>query len=160
MKPRITVITLGVDDPEALLVEERIATTATRSAGHAACADGRELQCEVAAFVAALPRKQRAALMLRLNHNLGYAEIAAYLRCSAGEARATVYEVLRSLLEHAGDRCKPVCLSRTPGTAAPHGVDSAAIVASSVVSGDTAAPDTSNTGIRERSARCMRPPTT
>ena len=73
---------------------------ATRSAGHAACADDRELQCAVAAFVAALPCKQRAALMLRVHRNLGYAEIAANLRCSAGEARATVYEVLRSLLTH------------------------------------------------------------
>lgn len=97
-------ITLGVDDPEASLVEEQMVTTTTRSAGHAACADDRELQCEVTAFVAALPCEQRAALMLRLNHNLGYAEIAANLRCSAGEARATVYEVLRSLRVHVGDR--------------------------------------------------------
>jgi DNA-directed RNA polymerase specialized sigma24 family protein len=104
LKPRITVIALGVDDQEASLVEEQIATNATRPAGHAACADDRELQCEVAAFVAALPCKQRAALMLRLTHNLGYAEIAANLRCSAGEARSTVYEVLRSLREHVGDR--------------------------------------------------------
>ena len=104
MNPRITVITLGVDDPEASLVEEQIATTAPRSAGHAFCADDHELQCEVAAFVAALPCKQRAALMWRLNHNLGYPEIAANLRCSVGEARATVYEVLRSLRDHVGDR--------------------------------------------------------
>ena len=95
---------LGVDDPEASLVEERGAVVATRSAGHESCADDRELQCEVAAFVAALPRKQRAALLLRLKHKLGYAEIAATLRCSAGEARATVYEVLRSLRAHVGDR--------------------------------------------------------
>ena len=89
---------------EASLVEERVAIKATRSAGPAACAGDRELQCEVVAFLAALPCQQRAALMLRLNHNLGYADIAATLRCSAGEAQATVYEVLRSLLEHVGDR--------------------------------------------------------
>jgi DNA-directed RNA polymerase specialized sigma24 family protein len=104
LKPRITVITLGMDDPEASLVEERVAFVATRFADHAAVADDRELQCEVAAFVAALSCKQRAALMLRLNHNLGYAEIAANLRCSVGEVRATIYEVLRSLREHVGDR--------------------------------------------------------
>jgi DNA-directed RNA polymerase specialized sigma24 family protein len=98
------VLTLGVDDPKASLVEKELATTATRSASHAARADGRELQFEVAALVAALPREQRAALMLRLHHNLGYVEIAANLRCSAGEARATVYEVLRSLRAHVGDR--------------------------------------------------------
>ncbi len=97
-------IALGVDDPEASRVEKEMATTATRSAGHAVCADGRELQYEVAAFVAALPRERRAALMLRLHHNLDYAEIAANLRCSADEARATVYEVLRSLRDHVGDR--------------------------------------------------------
>jgi DNA-directed RNA polymerase specialized sigma24 family protein len=101
---RITVLTLGVDDPKASRVEKEMATTATRSVGHAACADGRELHYEVTAFVAALPRERRAALMLRLHHNLGYAEIATNLRCSPGEARATVYEVLRSLRDHVGDR--------------------------------------------------------
>jgi DNA-directed RNA polymerase specialized sigma24 family protein len=104
LKPRIRVLTLGLDDPKASIVEEQTAMTATRSAGHAACADGRELQCAVAAFVAALPREQRAALMLRVHRKLGYAEIAANLRCSAGEARATVYDALRSLRDHVGDR--------------------------------------------------------
>jgi DNA-directed RNA polymerase specialized sigma24 family protein len=104
LQPRTTALTPGLDDPEEPLVEEQTAMTATRSAGHAACADGRELQYEVAAFVAALPSKQRAALMWRVNRNLGYAEIGANLRCSAGEARATVYEVLRSLRVHVGDR--------------------------------------------------------
>ena len=80
-------LTLGVDDPEASRVEKEMATTATRFAGHAACADDRELRYEVAAFVAALPCERRAALMLRLHHNLGYAEIAANLRGSADEAR-------------------------------------------------------------------------
>ena len=97
-------IALGVDDPEASLVEMETATTATRSASNAVRADGRELQYEVAALVAALPCEQRAALMLRLHHNLSYAEIAANLRCSAAEARAIAYEVLRSLRDHIGDR--------------------------------------------------------
>lgn len=104
MKPRIAVLTLGVDDLETSLGEEQIAKNATRSAGHGAPVDGRQLQCEVTAFVAALPCQQRAALLLRLNHNLGYAEIAANLRCSEGEARASVHEVLRSLRAHVGDR--------------------------------------------------------
>lgn len=101
---RITVLTLGVDDSEASLAEEQIAKYATRSAGHGTPADGRELRCEVTAFVAALPCKRRAALLLRLNHKLDYAEIAVKLRCSEGEARASVYEVLRSLRAHVGDR--------------------------------------------------------
>ena len=104
MKPRITVLTLAVGDWKASQAGEQFSKNATRAAGDGAPAVGRELQREVAAFVAALPCKQRAALMLRLNHKLGYAEIAADLRCSEGEARVTVHEVLRSLRAHVGDR--------------------------------------------------------
>jgi DNA-directed RNA polymerase specialized sigma24 family protein len=59
---------------------------------------------EVAMLAAALAREQRAALTMRLRHNLSYAEIAANLRCSPGEARTTVYATLRSLRAHVGDR--------------------------------------------------------
>ena len=76
----------------------------SNSADHAAYAEDGDLRCEVAAFAAALPCAQRVALVLRLNHNLGYAEIAARLRCSEGEARASVYDALRSLRDHVGDR--------------------------------------------------------
>jgi hypothetical protein len=38
------------------------------------------------------------------HHQRGYAEIAATLRCSECEARAIVYEVLRSLRVHVADR--------------------------------------------------------
>ena len=104
MKPRTMALETGRDAPAPSLVAEPMAPTATRSADHAACAADRQPQCEVAALVAALPSQQRAALMLRLNHNLGYAEIAATLRCSPPEARATVYAVLRSLRCQIGDR--------------------------------------------------------
>ena len=97
-------ITRRVDDPEAALGEVRGALVAPGSAGHGAWADDRDLDCAVAALYAALPDKQRASLMLRLKHNLEYAEIAPILRCSVGEARATVYAVLRSLREDLGDR--------------------------------------------------------
>lgn len=75
------------------------------SADHAAHPEERDPQCEVvAAFVATLPYAQRVALVLRQIHNLGYAEIAAMLRCSEDEARASVYDALRSLRDHVGGR--------------------------------------------------------
>ncbi len=102
--PLITVIKPGVDAPNASLATKQPATTATRTVSHAARAADRELQCAVAALVAALPCEQRAALLLRLHRNLGYPEIAANLRCSPGAARASVYTALRSLRAHVGDR--------------------------------------------------------
>jgi DNA-directed RNA polymerase specialized sigma24 family protein len=73
-------------------------------ADHAASAEDFALRCEVAAFVTALPCAQQVALLLRLNHRLGYAEIAAMLCCSKDDARASVYDALRSLRHHVGDR--------------------------------------------------------
>jgi len=51
----------------------------------------------VAHAVEALPRKQRAALMMRQFQNLGYAEIAAALGGSEESARANVYQAMRKL---------------------------------------------------------------
>ena len=58
---------------------------------------------EVAAAIAALSRRQRVSLLLRVRHNLSYAEIAAAIRCSEDNARASVYEGLRALRDHLGD---------------------------------------------------------
>src|SRR5215212_8545133 len=63
---------------------------------HAPHLDARTLHAAVKAGFATLPPRQRVALVQRMFHNLGYTEIAANLRCSEGEARASVYEVLRS----------------------------------------------------------------
>jgi len=53
----------------------------------------------VARAVAALPPKQRAALVARRFHGLGYDEIAVTLGCSATAARANVYQAIRKLKE-------------------------------------------------------------
>ena len=71
---------------------------------HAARLDARDLLREVDAFVAALPLKQRVALVQRKYHDLSYAEIAANLRCSEEAARASVHEALRKLRDRFGDR--------------------------------------------------------
>lgn len=65
-------------------------------------AEGRERLQAVRRAVEALPPKQRAALMQRRFHGLGYEEIARSLGCSAASARANVYQAmkkLRALLE-------------------------------------------------------------
>ena len=77
-------------DPESLM--------APAGAG----AEGRERLRAVRRAVDALPAKQRAALMQRRFHGLGYEEIARSLGCSAESARANVYQAmkkLRALLE-------------------------------------------------------------
>ena len=71
---------------------------------HAAGLDARDLLREVETFVAALPVKQRVALILRKHHELGYAEIAATLKCTEAAARANVHEALRKLRQSFGDR--------------------------------------------------------
>lgn len=71
---------------------------------HAADLEARDLLREVERFVAKLPDKQRVALILRKYHELGYAEIAATLKCSEAAARANVHEALRKLRTDFGDR--------------------------------------------------------
>ncbi len=51
----------------------------------------------VALAIAALPPQQRAALTLRVHHNLSYKEIGEILQCSAGAARANVFHAIQKL---------------------------------------------------------------
>ena len=44
-----------------------------------------------------LPPQQRAALTLRVHHNLSYKEIGEILQCSAGAARANVFHAIQKL---------------------------------------------------------------
>ena len=53
-----------------------------------------------------LPPRQRAALMQRQFHDLGYAEIGACLGCSAAAARANVYQALKKLRASLGGECR------------------------------------------------------
>jgi RNA polymerase sigma-70 factor, ECF subfamily len=71
---------------------------------HAAKLDAADLLREVERFVAALPDKQRLALIMRKYHELGYDEIAANLKCSEAAARANVHEALRKLRTCFGER--------------------------------------------------------
>jgi RNA polymerase sigma-70 factor (ECF subfamily) len=69
--------------------------------------DAHGLYREVEAFVATLPGPQWVALVQRRYLNRGYAEIAETLRCSEVAARASVYEALRAMRAHIGDRWSP-----------------------------------------------------
>ena len=71
---------------------------------HSALLDSHDLLLEVEASVAALPPRQRVALVQRKYHDRNYAEIAASLCCSEAAARASVYEALRTLRDRLGDR--------------------------------------------------------
>lgn len=103
----------------------RIATNAARSAGRQrarsrgrmadveldglparpdASPEHREQLRLVARAVDRLPPRQRAALMLRRFHGLGYAEISASLGGSEAGARANVYQAVRKLRAVLEDR--------------------------------------------------------
>jgi RNA polymerase sigma-70 factor (ECF subfamily) len=66
--------------------------------------DAGDLLCDVEAFIAALPPKQRVALVQRKYQEMGYSEIAATLNCSEEAARRSVHEALRKLRDRFGDR--------------------------------------------------------
>src|SRR5215218_4750625 len=71
---------------------------------HVAEFEAQDLLAEVQRFVAALPDKQRIALVLRKYHEMDYREIAINLKCSEAAARANVHEALRKLRTCFGDR--------------------------------------------------------
>lgn len=73
-------------------------------ADHAADLEARDLLHEVERFIASLPDKQRIALILRKYQEMGYADIAANLKCSEAAARANVHEALRKVRDCFGDR--------------------------------------------------------
>ncbi|MBA2595745.1 MAG: RNA polymerase sigma factor [Chloroflexota bacterium] len=66
--------------------------------------DAGTLLREVESFIAALPPKQRIALVQRKYLAIGYAEIAATLGCTEDAARRSVHEALRKLRGRFGDR--------------------------------------------------------
>jgi RNA polymerase sigma-70 factor (ECF subfamily) len=66
--------------------------------------DAGDLLSEVEAFIAALPPKQRVALVQRKYLEMGYSEIAAVLGCSEEAARRSVHEALRKLRDRFGNR--------------------------------------------------------
>ena len=84
--------------------ESQIAPAAALPVSRPDCAGDPELRREATTFVAALPSRQRTALLLRLRHQVGYAEIASVLGCTEHEARSFAYDALRSLRVHLCDR--------------------------------------------------------
>lgn len=89
------------EDP---LDETLEATLPADPVDHAADFEAQDLLLEVQRFVAALPDKQRIALVLRKYHEMDYGEIAINLKCSEAAARANVHEALRKLRASFGDR--------------------------------------------------------
>ncbi len=63
-----------------------------------------ERAASIRAAVARLPEKQRAALILRVYHEMSHQEIAQALGSSVGAAKANVFHALRNLKRLLGDR--------------------------------------------------------
>jgi RNA polymerase sigma-70 factor (ECF subfamily) len=111
--PRIWLYTIATNaflsdwhtgDCEDPFAEERTAELPGVPQEHVARLATCDLLREVEDVIAAVPRKQWAALVQRRYHGLSYAEIADILCCSEAAARSSVYEVLRTLRAHLGDR--------------------------------------------------------
>lgn len=66
--------------------------------------DAGDLLCDVEAFIAALPPKQRVALVQRKYLEMGYPDIAVTLGSSEDAARRSVHEALRKLRDRFGDK--------------------------------------------------------
>jgi RNA polymerase sigma-70 factor, ECF subfamily len=62
-----------------------------------------ERAARVRAAIAQLPRKQRAALILRMYHDMAHQEIAAALGSSVGAVKANVFHALQNLKKLLGD---------------------------------------------------------
>jgi RNA polymerase sigma-70 factor (ECF subfamily) len=62
-----------------------------------------ERTCRVRAAVAQLPRKQRAALILRMYHDMSHREIAEAVGSSVGAVKANVFHALRNLRKLIGE---------------------------------------------------------
>ena len=63
-----------------------------------------ERAARVRAAIAQLPRKQRAALILRMYHDMAHHEIAEALGSSVGAVKANVFHALQNLKKMLGDQ--------------------------------------------------------
>jgi len=63
-----------------------------------------ERAARVRAAIAQLPRKQRAALILRIYHDMAHQEIAATLGSSVGAVKANVFHALQNLKKILGNQ--------------------------------------------------------
>ena len=75
----------------------------TRSEGAADRLLRAERAARVRAAIAQLPRKQRAALILRMYHDMAHHEIAVALGSSVGAVKANVFHAMQNLKKLIGD---------------------------------------------------------
>ena len=91
---------------ETTIEAEHLAAVADEGAGAEEQLRQKRLATEVVRFIAALPPKQRAALVQRKYEGLSYAEIAVNLSCSEAAARASVFQAVRKVKSHFDDSRK------------------------------------------------------
>ena len=84
--------------------ERQFADTRTESASQGLLREERAVQVRRA--IAGLPRKQRAALVLRMYHEMSHQEIAQTLGSSVGAAKANVFHALQNLKRALGEGCR------------------------------------------------------
>ena len=84
--------------------ERQFADTRTESASQGLLREERAVQVRRA--IAGLPRKQRAALVLRMYHEMSHQEIAQALGSSVGAAKANVFHALQNLKRALGEGCR------------------------------------------------------
>jgi RNA polymerase sigma-70 factor, ECF subfamily len=94
---RVAVKTLKTEQLE----EQRHVDTKTESPADRVLRDERAVR--VRAAVAQLPRKQRAALILRMYHEMSHQEIADIVGSSVGAVKANVFHALQNLKKIIGD---------------------------------------------------------
>ena len=81
--------------------ERQFADTRTESASQGLLREERAVQVRRA--IAGFPRKQRAALVLRMYHEMSHQEIAEALGSSVGAAKANVFHALQNLKRALGE---------------------------------------------------------
>jgi RNA polymerase sigma-70 factor (ECF subfamily) len=100
--------------PEALAAVERAGRNGAVAAPEdpALLALSRDMEQRVLGMIAALPLKQKAALIQRKLHGLPYDSIASSLQCSPDAARAHVFQALKKLRTALDAACAPRQVSK------------------------------------------------
>jgi RNA polymerase sigma-70 factor, ECF subfamily len=93
---------VGVKAPPTEPIDERQHVDTTAESAAEKLLRG-ERAARVRAAIAQLPRKQRAAVILRMYHDMAHQEIAAALGSSVGAVKANVFHALQNLRKLLGD---------------------------------------------------------
>lgn len=97
-------ISVKVPTSEPIASEQHVDT---RSESPADLALRNERAVQVRAAVARLPEKQRAALILRIYHDMSHKEIAETVGSSVGAVKANVFHALQNLKKLLGEEVAP-----------------------------------------------------